>query len=1206
MEFDRQLTIAQQSSKCLKLFKDLLREYKEHDDTIAIQEHSPEDVSDALARFRTWIDNIGALQRVWQIASGARTQQTWGSSDPLSALEFSDEEDDESDEDDSDAGTDRREEAGFSDRPSEVTTESQMLFSSILEAIASLLKLSMFIRRSTRGNKFAKSSSAQKYETQYDINHVRDRYPSASRSPHLVERLGKANAQRRQWLSYQRRHRDKLAMPAALDDPGTSFGLNSAAGRVDDVPQSPTSQREALSGPSIWTEEHKHPYSVLSSTKASTFYHNDERPREPMGTETSETSCSETSYGDVGFETNLIPQPPPESADQSPFECPYCFSIIAITGNSSWRKHVFADLAAYVCTQDHCSHPLFESREQWFNHELEEHRRQWICTSCQQYFPSIDPFKDHMCTEHHGSFTPNQLEALATRAARPMHRILASACPLCDYPAVNRGKLNAHPDEDPITVPIRTFRNHLGRHLEQLALFVLPKQDLMEQNDDIGESKDASAGQVTISGNAGDSDDNERSTSETGSEQRDPELHTHTQRRGSQIRPRIDAEIENEVADVNQRMDEVIAKYASFRPAPEDLVFDTLESPPDLAFKWMPPMDFTPTAKDFEVDDVDLMPRREEPMFGGDIFTPGWVRGYGSQKEGFCGRCSPGVWHNIEDFTYENNLTYVHGIASSGLSLPRPSRIRQLQGKNGPWQAYCETCCGWRHLRKTEAGWNWFRHCVKEHGASAMIPGNQHSPAYHASKGREGQEGLAQDDLIKAIRMDDRAEFETILSQKPGLDASTDKLGRTPLHYAAERGGLTFMKILLLLHRNPSPETVVSLINAKSLTGETCLMLAASQGHKDVVAWLYHNRADVRMVSADGRTALDEAAEAGFMHILGFLLSRLTDDDKREFYRRLATRKSQHVGKAIASGGKDLKPEYIPTDRSDTAGLPPLHAAIVQGNMQVIKDLLERGVDIEDFSATGETPLMVAASKSHHAAVQLLLRYHGANVNATSVKGWTTLMHAVRNSNHSVVHQLTDHGADVNHLSPDRWTALAEATYQGDKDIIALLLSCGADTESRSSHDWTPLMHACYRGDEVAVRLLLRFGARTDVSSDHDETAILLAAAGGYTGIVRELLNAGAAPEPAWAKGPKDESEEGRQQASMKAIGEPEDRAHARGWTPLMLACQSGHREIAEILLARGVNTEVRSPHNKTAMDIALENGWMEIEQVLKEFRDAR
>ncbi|KAL8962304.1 MAG: hypothetical protein Q9193_001271 [Seirophora villosa] len=1174
MEFDRQLTIAQQSSKCLKIFKDLLREYEEHDDTTAIHQHLPEDVSDALARFRTWIDNIGALQRggssldhrlrhadvrvevlrllsqllqalgdLWQIASGARTQQMWDSSDPVSALGFSDEEDDESDEDDSDAGTDRREEAGFSDGPSEVTTESQMLFSSILEAIASLLKLSMFIRRSTRGNKFAKSSNAQKYETQYDINHVRDRYPSASRSPHLVERLGKANAQRRQWLSYQRRHRDKLAMPAALDDPGTSFGLNSAAGRVEDIPQTPTSQREALSGPSIWTEEHKHPYSILSSTKASTFYENDERPREVIGTETSETSCSETGYGDVGFETNLMPQPPPESADQSPFECPYCFSIIAITGNSSWRKHVFADLAAYVCTQDHCSHPLFESREQWFNHELEEHRREWICNTCQQYFPSIDLFKDHMCTEHHGSFTPNQLQALATRAARPMHRILASACPLCDYPAVNRGKLNARPDEDPITVPIRTFRNHLGRHLEQLALFVLPKQDLMEQNDDIGESKAAIAGQVTISGSAGDSDDNERSTSETGSEQRDLELHTRMQRRGSQIRPRIDAEIENEVADVNQRMDKVIAKYASFRPFSEDLVFDTLESPPDLAFKWMPPMDFTPNAKDFEVDDVDLMPRREEPMFGGDIFTPGWVRGYGSQKEGFCSRCSPGVWHKIEDFTYENNLTYMHGIASSGLSLPRPSRIRQLQGENGRWQAYCETCCGWRHLRKTEAGWNWFRHCVKEHGASLMISSNQHSPASHASKGREGQERLALDNLVKAIQMDDHAEFVSILLRNPGLDASTDKLGRTPLHYAAERGDLTFL-LLFFFCRKPFSKTMESLINAKSLTGETCLMLAASQGHKDVVAWLCDNRADIRMVSADGRTALDEAAEAGFMHILGFLLSRLTDNDKREFYRRLATRKCQQVGKAIASGGKDLKPEYIPTDRSDTAGLPPLHDAIVPGNMQVMKDLPEEGVDIEDFS---QTPLMVAAAEGRHEALQLLLAYDGANVKATPGKGWTTLMHAVHNRNHSVVHQLIDHGADVNHLSPDRWTALAEATYQGDKDIIALLLSYGADTESRSSHDWTPLMHACYGGDEVAVRLLLRHGARTDVSSDHDETAILFAAAGGYTGIVRELLNDGAAPEPAWAKGPKDESEEGKQQASMKSIGEPEDRRTRAG-----------------------------------------------------------
>ncbi|KAL8932912.1 MAG: hypothetical protein Q9216_006615 [Gyalolechia sp. 2 TL-2023] len=132
-------------------------------------------------------------------------------------------------------------------------------------------------------------------------------------------------------------------------------------------------------------------------------------------------------------------------------------------------------------------------------------------------------------------------------------------------------------------------------------------------------------------------------------------------------------------------------------------------------------------------------------------------------------------------------------------------------------------------------------------------------------------------------------------------------------------------------------------------------------------------------------------------------------------------------------------------------------------------------------------------------------------------------------------------------------------------------------------------MHASYKGDEAAVKLLLEAGAHTDVSSFHDETAIFLAAAGGYTSIVFMLLEAGAAPEPAWAKGPKDNSEEGKQQAKEKAMGEPEYRAHARGWTPLMLASQGGHQDIARILLKRGVNREVRSPHDKMAFEIALE-----------------
>ncbi|KAL9034075.1 MAG: hypothetical protein Q9180_005606, partial [Flavoplaca navasiana] len=59
--------------------------------------------------------------------------------------------------------------------------------------------------------------------------------------------------------------------------------------------------------------------------------------RELNDTDLSETSGTETSLGDLDYEANLVPQPPVAAADQNPFECPYCFSIITIAGKNAWR-----------------------------------------------------------------------------------------------------------------------------------------------------------------------------------------------------------------------------------------------------------------------------------------------------------------------------------------------------------------------------------------------------------------------------------------------------------------------------------------------------------------------------------------------------------------------------------------------------------------------------------------------------------------------------------------------------------------------------------------------------------------------------------------------------------------------------------------------------------------------------------------------------
>ena len=135
----------------------------------------------------------GLIESVWQILSGTRIQQTRTSSDDLTSLDFSGDEDSSDEEDNGD----NVQTPSSSSESSGPTTESELLYRSVLEAITSLLKLSMFIRRSTRGHKFDKFSTAQKYETQYDIIHVRDRYPHAAGNSVLIERLGMANAQRR-------------------------------------------------------------------------------------------------------------------------------------------------------------------------------------------------------------------------------------------------------------------------------------------------------------------------------------------------------------------------------------------------------------------------------------------------------------------------------------------------------------------------------------------------------------------------------------------------------------------------------------------------------------------------------------------------------------------------------------------------------------------------------------------------------------------------------------------------------------------------------------------------------------------------------------------------------------------------------------------------------------------------------------------------
>lgn len=282
----------------------------------------------------------------------------------------------------------------------------------------------------------------------------------------------------------------------------------------------------------------------------------------------------------------------------------------------------------------------------------------------------------------------------------------------------------------------------------------------------------------------------------------------------------------------------------------------------------------------------------------------------------------------------------------------------------------------------------------------------------------------------------------------------------------------------------------------------------------------------------------------------------------------------------------------------DQTQLGPLSKAAFEGNDGMVKKLAgdgqcdPSGCDIEEGANMGEAAFLLASTKRHWNIMETLLSC-GANINTASKLGWTPLMLAARRNDEQCVSLLLKHGAEVNHLSPDRWTASAEATNTGHSNIVRMLLKAGADPEPRSQHDWTPLMHAAYRGNIEAVDLLMSYGASFEEISAPDETVMLLTTAKGSLKVVERLLEAGCAPESERLKVQREDLS-----PKLNATLKPQqriERVYRVGWTPLMVACQIGSLEIVKRLLDTGANPRPRSPMFKTALEIAKDNGRVEL-----------
>jgi len=299
----------------------------------------------------------------------------------------------------------------------------------------------------------------------FDVLYVKDKFPNLQLQ--AATRLGKMITRRRQILHYREAHRQSLdvarvqpKIAPGSEAPPTSFIIEGGSKvTVEDRGSQPTPSQLALSraasshftlrskATTVRPEDLKF---LISKDHMDTLF-------APSVAESKSSMASSYARKDIRVD---VPSRPKNDDGQEleRFECPYCLLTKNVSNDRRWKKHVLEDLQPYVCTYGDCElyDHFFESRDAWFKHEAQQHRTKWSCNiDGHMEHDSEGHFLLHMRTDHDQNFDEVQFSLVKSMFRRPTNS-LEGMCNLCCRQSNN-------------------LRSHLSRHLQQIAIFALPR-----------------------------------------------------------------------------------------------------------------------------------------------------------------------------------------------------------------------------------------------------------------------------------------------------------------------------------------------------------------------------------------------------------------------------------------------------------------------------------------------------------------------------------------------------------------------------------------------------------------------------------------------------------------------------------------------------------------------------------------------------------
>ncbi|ORX46438.1 ankyrin, partial [Piromyces finnis] len=175
---------------------------------------------------------------------------------------------------------------------------------------------------------------------------------------------------------------------------------------------------------------------------------------------------------------------------------------------------------------------------------------------------------------------------------------------------------------------------------------------------------------------------------------------------------------------------------------------------------------------------------------------------------------------------------------------------------------------------------------------------------------------------------------------------------------------------------------------------------------------------------------------------------------------------------------------------------------------QMIKDILELGIDPNFVTENGETPVSLCILRNKMKILKILLD-NGAFIDYKMRKGknWITyLQYAILCQNFDIIKFLIERGIWIEDKDKKNRTAIYYAIKVKNVDYVKYLLNLGSNIQCLDFKGFLPLHYACKKGNAQIVHFLIDYGSNLNFVDENGDTPLHIAMKHNHKECVRWLL----------------------------------------------------------------------------------------------------